>query len=217
VSAPARGAEGATVTLEELQARLERVKSATRPSWLRARDWGDLVSRAEGDIRRMKRTQRLDDRRLAANLGTLEKELRYAAWAGARHLALVDRGTSNAWERALRCPREMCWGGRFNRLSAWDYLHNRVNWNARHRWVDHARFWNRARSGRPAAPACITTEPYGYDREQVERFARERGMTSVIRPPEESLYWPGGTHFIQLWAPALIRRSLDRDGRRMLS
>ena len=66
------------------------------------------------------------------------------------------------------------------------------------RWVDHWRLW--IRDGRPA---CFTSEPYGLnerDRREIQELAEKYGLVVVIRPPEESLWYPGRTWFIQLWA-----------------
>lgn len=181
-------------TPEQRLSRVEVVKEATRPEWAPAREWAESVRRAERDCARAVQTGKLDEWNLVAGLKSLEKELRYARWARDRELVLMDRGTSNAWERLLRCPT--AWWGR-GRRSAWHYLHN-----SEHRsWVDHDRFWNHVKSGRPAVPAVYTSEPYSYDRETVERFARERGLIPRFLEREASMYYPGGTYFISLWAP----------------
>ncbi len=114
-----------------------------------------------------------------------EIEERYEAWASARRLKR-SHGRCHPARLAGRRPG----------------IRATVEFRGR-RWVDHPRLWIRE-----GQPVCITSEPYGLseqDRQDIRDLAEKFDLWVEIRPPEESLWYPGGTWFVQLWARSAKR------------
>ena len=119
----------------------------------------------------------------ARRLGQQQEE-RYAAWASARGLK-ESRGVIHPSRLVGKRPDPR-------------HYSNFMRWA----WADHVNLWTR-----DGKAVCLTSEPYGLDeqdRRDVQEMAEKYGLVVVIRPPEESLWDPGRTYFVQLWAPGTM-------------
>ncbi len=184
---------------------MENIQQVIRPPWFSSGEWIDLGLGAAQELREREEWIRRGSPPEKAppfrgSLTRYERLLRGLRWARGHGLALVAKGTSNAWERMARTTVRRN-GARSLIAGSGHVISNLMNCPTSRRWFDHPGLWNYSNSGRPARPACITSEPYGYDREEVDEFARERGLLAIIHPKEKSIYYPGETYFIQVWAP----------------